>query len=444
MSEPNETSEVEFDITKMEIVCLDQHKGEVKERGRPKSKFTSEKDIEEDKTIPWAKTQLWYNDESGDIFDNIAKKNSWMSGFDSVAGGLKDGYTLTRDTKMHGEECYKDPYFNMMVAGVETIPETFDARSFRVGFYNNPIYCHIRNASERPKKRKITPEAFEKKKFAVGIIKALYNFNHPMNLIFAVSPDPKKNAYELVQTYKNKKLDEAEAELKANPTTKSKLKSGYFGNLENIIERASALCAIDRYFCDPTPENIESLKKRSSLVICYEDVEKAISFYERIAIRGVDEVLRLMSNAERKHIQVESYEKIYSEIKERLEPSTVEALLATYPKAMTYQHLYELIPSNYKKFDEYIQSATKSNIVVVHNGIPMKIGAPSRIVQLVSAIKEPEAPKLDPEASKEVEEALKRMGENIESDDTQKHAEGNKEGEGNKESGEAQASDSLR
>jgi hypothetical protein len=359
-----------------------------KGRGRPrKSKSDSEEETEEEiEKTPLAPTQLWYNDESGDFFDQLANKKSWMSGFDSVAGALKDGKTYTRDTKMHGDECYKDPYFNMFVAGVETIPESFNPNSFRVGFYNNQIFVHARNASERPKRVQISKEVEEMQDYVTKVAEAIYNFNHPMQLIFAVSTDPKKNASKLLKDYKDKKLAESETELKANPTMINRLRDGYFGNLENIVERVSAIYAIARYFAEVDDKSIDRLKKmpNSTLVICYQDVEKAISFYDRVVIRGLNEVLRLMAKAERKQTLLESYEKIFSEIKDYLKNSVVEASFGTIKCAMTYQKLFEKMPSNYKRFAEYIDSAVEAGIVHVHTGVPLQIGAPSRVVQLQS------------------------------------------------------------
>lgn len=368
-----------------------QPEPEKKKRGRPR------KDTEEDDEtpkIPLGKSQIILDSESGATFEQLANKKNYMQGWDSVTSALYDGETIDKETTTRGLESTTDPYFNLFLGGTENIPETYDTKSFRQGFYNRPFHVHVRDAIERPKKDKLSEEAEKEQEYLTKVIKALWHYGKQQHLTFGVHSNRSRNAKELIQKYKKQKLDEAEAELKANPTTKSKLRLGYYGNLENSVEKLSGIYALARYFNNP--DNLW-FRNQSSLVICYEDVEQAISFYDRVVCRGLEQVLTMMSNSEKKHLQVESYEKLYEEIKDKLLNSKVEARLDVYEHAMTYERLYQLIPSNYKKFAEYIQSALEAGIIEVINAVPMKIGHPARVVQLKEDYVKANTPKVPTE-----------------------------------------------
>ena len=269
-------------------------------RGRPHKNKT---ETDDEPKIPLGKSQIILDPEAGATFEQLALKKSYMQGWDSVASGLYDGETIDKETTTRGIEQTINPYFCLHLGGTENIPETYNPSSFKLGFYNRPIHNHVRDAIERPKKDKLSDEAVKEQEYLTKVIKAVWHYGKQQHLTFGVHSDRSRNAKELIQKYKSQKLGEAEAELKANPTMKSKLRLGYYGNLENTVEKLSGIYALARYFSDPDDL---WFRNQSSLVICYEDVEQAISFYDRVVCRGLEQVLTMMSNSEKKDVQVES------------------------------------------------------------------------------------------------------------------------------------------
>jgi len=372
----------------------------------------SEEDVKVlEKPVIRPKKLIWLHDEAGSVISELGNDKSYMRGFDSTASRLYDGRNYTRITQMHGFQQIESPYFVILICGTETIPESFKEESFKQGFYNRPIYYRIIDAIERPKFSGSSPRCTELKQNVICYLDALYQMTNTVSVMF-LKDEPK----DMINEYKNKKLDEAEAKLSKSESNRDRLRFGYYGNLENILERLSALYAIDRSVSIERITNLILKGNRAPVAIDVEDVEKAISFVERIVLTGIEDVLKIMEeHGNRKNVPIESFKQHFELVMALLKDSRYEALTEIYESAMPYYELSRRMGMAWNKFGDLMKTMEENGDLVVYPSVKTKSYKMTRLVQLQSAIKEPEiAPPIDPDASKEVEDALKRMGESKE------------------------------
>jgi hypothetical protein len=203
----------------------------------------------------------WICDEISWLFQQLAKKESYMANADAFLSKIYDGENYSRETIGRDKEQVLKPYLTAFAGSTDYLPTYFNESVIRLGFINRFIFV-IGERKER-KPLRTEPLIEEEKKAVKEIEDFLKVLVEKTSITVIQLSDEAKKLY-----------DDFEKEIE-NQIMNAKLgiKESYCGQLPNLVVRLSCLYRISRMV-------IEEIRSFNStfLMVEKQDIERAIGY----------------------------------------------------------------------------------------------------------------------------------------------------------------------
>ena len=123
-------------------------------------------------------------------------------------------------------------------------------------------------------------------------------------------------------------------------------------------------------------------------------IDEAIDFCERIVFKGLEDTLDKIGANLVKALPIETHDAEYTKIVSILNYSTFEGRFETLQKAKANNQLFTMSGMGNKKYIEVLADLVLRETIKIHEDLlPKDNNHPTRVIQLRSAIKEPEPAK---------------------------------------------------
>lgn len=356
---------------------------------------------------------LWIQDEVLKVFVDMKDQRSNMRNFGSTLAQLLDGNSYQRMTKSSGVEIIPKPFFTMFVTSTETLPQAFDKKDFGQGWMNRPLFIAIKKGAgatyieEEDEKDEANENSEDSKKKYQQKTRRLTDLENTAitrmhkwlasiaNIPHNVPVTIKDDAYELMQSYidsKFKGIDE------------DSLIGTYLGNAQNLLIKSSGLYMLDGINENST-WNFEFFQRQPAK---YSDVcvlhiekchmEKAIDFFERVAMDGIQKVVHEMAKANMVEDKIIDVSKTHELIASTLKGQVFEGHYVTLKDAMIKNKLQKAVHMDAYILGNHLKTMTENGDIEVTKE-QSKFGAPADVIRLLSEEEKEQKPIEATEAS---------------------------------------------
>jgi len=224
--------------------------------------------------------RVWISDEIAGLFQQLKKKESYMSSIESLLSKLYDGRTFSRKTATKGTEEIRNPYLTCFLASTDYLPTLFQESQLRFGFLHRFIFVN----GVRKERKSLRTNALEGNEISLksDIENFLTAIHEKKNSVLLEMATEAKQLYDNFDTQTESKIQLGNLGVK----------EGYCGQLPNLVVRLSCLYRISRMTNDEVRDQTLDL-----LTVNKPDVEKAIAYVNK-AWGWFGEVIEIMKSAE--------------------------------------------------------------------------------------------------------------------------------------------------
>jgi len=265
--------------------------------------FTPEYLVKElaNKTLGFETYCIWIRDEISGFFEQLRRRDSYMTTADAVLSTIYDGFDYIKGTITRGKESILRPYLTCFLASTEFLPTLFQKLQIRLGFLNRFIFVIGKRKARKPLRvRSLTESERSEAEHLKEFLKALINKRH--TTVMTMSEDAKQR-YDVFEMQIENRLE----------TENLGIKEGYWGNLPNFTIRLSCLYRLSRM----TVEEIRN-HREDTLSVDLQDVERAIEYVWKVWgwFEEVIEVMLSGKSTETRRLRDKSKEFIVSMLKD--------------------------------------------------------------------------------------------------------------------------------
>jgi hypothetical protein len=223
----------------------------------------------------------WIRDEIGGFFQQLKKRESYMSTTDSLLSKIYDGTTYTRETTGRGREIIPNPYLTCFLASTTHLPTLFTEGQIEFGFLNRFIFIVGKRTERKPLRGNPLDEEEKHIVQEILIFLRLLNDRKTISLI-EMSSEAKQIYDHFEETTEDRILKEELG-----------IKEGYCAQLPNIVVRLACIYRISRI-----PEKELQDCAVQTLFVEKQDVERAITYANK-AWEWFAEVIDTMQTTEK-------------------------------------------------------------------------------------------------------------------------------------------------
>jgi len=221
----------------------------------------------------------WIGDEIAWFFQQLRKRDSYMTSTEALLSKIYDSSTYSRSTISRGTETIPNPYLTCLLASTEYLPTLFDELQIRLGFMNRFIYVIGERKDRKPLRTE--PLTREETEEALKIEAFLRALNEKTSVTILEMANDAKELYDSFESRIENQIESEDLDLK----------EGYCGQLPNLVIRLSCIYRISRM-------TIEEIRSYSNPVLLVErqDVERAIDYAQK-AWNWFEKIVQIMQTS---------------------------------------------------------------------------------------------------------------------------------------------------